>query len=307
MSVRKFAPFVIMLAASLWAIDGLFRTNLTAVIPPAAIVFYEHLLGSIFLLPFIFKFKSQIQKLSKHDWLVVVMMALLSSTLGTLLFTEALARSFAVGDFATPILLQKLQPIFVVLLSAVILKEKLSGRFLSWVLVALVGSYMISFGTEAIQLQLAGKELIVLLSIGAAAAWGSGTIMSKYLVDRIDYRATTALRFLLTVPISLVAMFALSQTFAPASFDFELGWRLLLIAAVTGGAGALLLYYFGLKNTKAKVSTIAELAFPLVTLIIATTSLNPYGQAQSLTLANIFGVVLLVISMLMVSLEYNKS
>jgi uncharacterized membrane protein len=84
-------------------------------------------------------------------------------------------------------------------------------------------------------------------------------------------------------------------------------WRFLVIAGITGGAFAIYLYYKGLKNTDAKVSTFAELMLPLVSLIIALTPLNPYGAPQTLSIPNVIGIIILVFAMLKISLKYNRS
>ena len=105
-----------------------------------------------------------------------------------------------------PVLLQKLQPLFVIVFSRLILKEKIGLKLLSLVPLALIGSYMISFGTDGVELQLKGKELIYILSVGAAFCWGFGTILSKYLLRKLSFSEATSLRFFLAIPISLIVM-----------------------------------------------------------------------------------------------------
>ena len=168
-----------MAAASLWALDALFRTQLTYTIPTASIIFFEHLLGFIILSPVFFNNLRWIKALTKDTWKSLLILTLVSSVLGTILFTEALAQSFAYNDFITPILLQKLQPVFVVIMSAFLLKERLTLRFLLLAVAALIGSYLVSFGTMPISFSFKGKELIYLLAVGAALCWGPGTILSK--------------------------------------------------------------------------------------------------------------------------------
>jgi len=301
MNKVKIAPYFIMAAAALWALDGLFRTQLTYSIPTTAIIFFEHLLGFIILSPIIIKNFRWIKAIKTDTWKALLLMTLVSTVLGTLFFTEALARSFAYNDFVTPILLQKLQPVFVVIMSAIFLKERLSMQFLLLAVAALVGSYLISFGTMPVSLTLDGKELIYLLAIGAAFCWGTGTILSKKVLDSIDFPIATALRFLLAIPISLAFMFLLKQSYdftQIATGDFV---RFLIIAGITGGAGAIFLYYWGLQNTQAKISTFAELTFPVVTILIAVTPLNPYGSPQQMTGANMVGIVILVLSIILIS------
>lgn len=296
-------PFFIMLAAGLWAIDALFRTQLTFTIPPASIVFFEHFLGFLILSPVFFRNIDKIKSLTKLEWLNVIAMTVVSSTLGTILFTEALARSFVAQDYVTPILLLKFQPIFVIGLSALFLKEKITIRFIALAILALIGSYMISFGTEAISISLQGKELVFLLAIGAAFCWGIGTILSKNALKKLDFPEATALRFLLAIPVALIFAFGLRQTHNFFSLNFDQLWRFVIIASITGGVGSLILYYRGLKYTEAKVSSIAELMFPIVSIIIAITTLNPYGAPQTLSMANIFGIIILLVSILLVSFD----
>lgn len=295
-------PFLIMFAASLWALDALIRTRLTTTIASASIVTIEHVFGFILLLPIFIKSISAYKKLKAHDWLVALALAFVSGVGGTVLFTQALGYSFATGDFVTPVLLQKTQPLFVTILAALFLKERLTFRFLTLVPVALIGSYMVSFGVSPVQLQLTGKELIVLLSLGASLAWGSGTILSKTLLHKLSYPQATSLRFLLTIPIAYGASVVLNQTFNPLLLTLDHVWRFILIAFATG-AGAILIYYRGLRETEAKVSTFAELSFPIVSILIAVTSLNPYGSAQTLSLANIFGIIILLVAIILISWE----
>ncbi|MFH1769665.1 MAG: DMT family transporter [Parcubacteria group bacterium] len=302
---RNYGPFLVMIAAGLWAVDALFRTELTKSISPSAIVFYEHLIGFVILSPFFFKALTQFKKLNSEDWSMLLLLTLVSSVLGTLLFTEALMRSFSVGDFATPILLQKLQPIFVIILAGSFLRERITLRFITLVGIALAGSYMISFGTDPISLSFSDKEIIYLLAIGAAAAWGSGTVMSKQILKKLSFSTATSLRFLLAIPIAYIAMLILNQTYPVSELA---GGQLLrfLIIAFTTGAGAVLIYYRGLQKTEAKVATVAELTFPIVSILIAITALNPFGDPQKFSLANGFGIAILLISILVISFDYQK-
>lgn len=300
------APIFIMLAASLWAIDALFRTQLTYTIPPASIVFFEHLIGFIFLSPIFLKNLNMFKTLTTKDWINFIALTIISSTLGTVLFTQALKNSFTVGDFVTPLLMLKLQPIFVVALSGYFLREKLTRRFLVLAFFAVIGSYMITFGTMLPKLSLSGKELVYLLSLGATFSWGGGTILSKNALKKLNFPEATALRFLLAVPIALLFAFALGQTFNFLTLTFDQLWRFLVIASITGGAFSLILYYRGLKYTEAKVSTISELIFPIIAILIAITSLNPYGQPQVLTLANVLGIGILLTSIILISSDYER-
>jgi len=296
----------VMLASSLWAIDAVFRTQLTFTIPTTYIVMIEHAIGFLFLSPFLIKDFKSVRSLTGKNWAVLLSMTVVSSVLGTLLFTEALARSFAEFDFVTPLLLQKLQPLFVILLSALFLKEKITPTFLLLAGCAIVGSYLISFGFQPIQFELIGKELVVALALGASLAWGGGTILSKHALKHISFPTLAALRFLLAVPVAFLFSLILGQSYDLRAIEIIQWGRFLIIAGVTGGAFAIFWYYRGLAHIPARLSTIAELMFPVVSVGIAVTSLNPYGEAQVLTVAQIAGIVILIGSILAISFSKKE-
>ena len=59
--MKNTGPFLIMLAAALWAVDALLRGTLVQTMPAGAIVFYEHLIGFVILSPLFFQIFSKIQ------------------------------------------------------------------------------------------------------------------------------------------------------------------------------------------------------------------------------------------------------
>lgn len=288
----SFGSVLIMIAAGLWAVDALIRTPLTQTLTPISIVFWEHVVGLFVLSPFVWHAVKTFRTLRSKDWLWFAVLALVSSVGGTVLFTQALSSSFSTGDFITPLLLQKLQPLLVIGLSFVFLKEQLTKRFLLYAALAIAGGYMMSFGFTLPVFSLAGKELVVLLSLGAAACWASGTIISKTVLKTVTPRDSLILRFLLAIPIAFVTA-QLLQT--PIQTAIQPGdWLRFFLIALTTGTAALFIYYVGLKKTPAHVATIAELIFPFISVLIGITSLNPYGQAQILTLPQVIGIALLV-------------
>ena len=116
-------------------------------------------------------------------------------------------------------------------------------------------------------------------------------------------------RFGIKVPGNLpsfLAMYLLNQTINISTVTTEHLFRFILIGLTTG-AGALLIYYRGLAKTEAKISTISELTFPLVSILIGITSLNPYGQPQKLGIPNIIGILILVFSVLLISVKYART
>src|SRR3989344_5475179 len=83
-------PIFILIAATLWAFDGLIRQHLYS-LPPITIIFFEHLIGLIILSPFVYKYVSK-TKFTKREWWLVILIAILSGLFGTLWFSTALGK-----------------------------------------------------------------------------------------------------------------------------------------------------------------------------------------------------------------------
>src|SRR3972149_5687028 len=113
-------PIFIIIAATLWAFDGLIRQHLYT-LPPITIIFFEHLFGLIILFPFIYKYLLG-TRLTKREWWLVILISILSGLFGTLWFTTALGKVQFI-TISVVFLLQKLQPIFAITSARIFLKE----------------------------------------------------------------------------------------------------------------------------------------------------------------------------------------
>src|SRR3989344_309841 len=264
---KQFAvgPLLIIIAASLWAVDGVIRRSLFT-LPPIIIVFYEHLIGAAIVAPFILS-KLLKEKLSRREFILIAFVALLSGLFGTLWFTDALTRVNFI-PFSVLFLLQKLQPIFAITTARLVLKEKIHRNYVKWALLTMIAAFFVTFPNGQINFQTGqGTIMAALLSVGAAFAWGSSTAFSKMSLLNKPNDVMTGMRFILTSIFALVAIFILgknSALFTPSLSQFA---RFLLIA-VTTGMVAILIYYKGLKNTQVKVATILELVYPLLAVFI---------------------------------------
>ena len=140
-NVRKFnkidkkliiGALAIMLAALFWSLDGTFIRPKFYVLPAGLVVFLEHFLGFIVLSPFLFLGWQKIKSLSFKSWAAIAWVCFFGGALGTLMITKAFFAAVA-GEvtFATVVILQKLQPVFVLLLARLILGEKLNRKFSS--------------------------------------------------------------------------------------------------------------------------------------------------------------------------------
>lgn len=315
-SIKKpsiIGAIAIIFAASMWGLDGVVLRphlyHLFDYVP--VVVFCEHLIAFIFMMVFFaaaFMYGSKntsedikgFKSLGIKDWSSFFWIALFGGAIGTMAITKAL---FHVNfeHLSAIVILQKLQPLFVILLSIIILKERPKIQFYYWAAVALVGSYFITFGFNAPVL--AENKLFVasLFSLLAAFSFGSSTVFGKRVVSKISFRLATYIRFGLTSVLLIAiiaAITAISEKSMFAGF-FEIGIKeiiIMTIIALTSGGTAIFIYYYGLKRIMASKASIYELGFPVTAVVLDyIVNNNIMGPGQWI------GAVLIVGSMYMVT------
>jgi drug/metabolite transporter (DMT)-like permease len=194
------------------------------------------------------------------------LVALFGGALGTLAIVKAL---FLVNfqSLTVVVLLQKLQPIFAIILAAILLKERLHKGFVVWASIAIFASYFLAFGLRLPDFHAGSRTtMAALFSLMAAISFGSATVFGKKILNRVDFISATFFRYGFTSGIMLIiVLFAGSMN--QILVTSPLNWTILFIIAFTTGSGALFLFYYGLKNVKAMIATICELLFPVSAIL----------------------------------------
>ncbi|MGL5089271.1 MAG: DMT family transporter [Cetobacterium sp.] len=258
---------LICLAATMWGFDGIVLTPRLFKLDVAYVVFILHLLPLLGMsVLFGKKELKNIKKLSKEDILFYFLIALFGGALGTLSIVKAL---FLVNfnNLTVVTLLQKLQPVFAIVLAKIILRERIGKNFLQWALLALVSGYLLTFEFTLPHFQSGDKIGIAsLYSILAAFSFGSSTVFGKKILANSSFRTAMYTRYLFTTIITGLIVIANGNLgwFFKTTPD---QWMIFLIIALTTGSGALLLYYIGLRYIKANIATICELCFPISSIV----------------------------------------
>jgi DME family drug/metabolite transporter len=258
--VRRSAGIVLVaLAATLWGLDQWIRGPLSATTTAATIVFGEHLILVVLTLPLAAGALAAVLRLGWRHVIAAVAIGAGASAVATILFTEAL---FAHHDFVTPVVLQKVQPVFAVVGAMVVLGERPRPRYAAYFAVALVGTWLMGV-PHPLHPEAHGLETM-LYALGAALLWGLGTVFGRYLARDLRFEHVTTLRFVFGLPASAIALLVLG---APAFASWHDTYWIAVLALVTGFA-AMFLYYYGLRSTPAVAATIAELAFPVTAILV---------------------------------------
>ncbi|MEI6280673.1 MAG: EamA family transporter [bacterium] len=287
----------VVVSALLWSLDGIFLRPRLASVAPSLVVFLEHSLGFIILLPFLFIYKIELKNITKKQWATIFWVALFGGALGTTFFTKAL---FLTGfvDVSVVILLQKFQPIFAIILSAIILRERFPTKFYAYATLALVGGYFVTFKNPT-AINLGGTTtMIAIFSLLAAFSWGSSTTFGKYSLKNINYGLLAALRFGITMLIMMIPAIKYFLTLPFIGFDV---WRTLVVIVFTSGAFAMYLYYYGLKKIPASLATLCELAWPVSAIFF-----DYFFNHNILSASQIVGAIVLIVAVTLAT-SLNKT
>ncbi len=288
--MNKFAPIFIILAAILWGIDGIVLRPDLYTLPVALVVLIESIIVAIYLSPVLFKNLSVLKKLSSKDWLAFIGVAIFGGAIGIMSITKAL---FYVNfvNLSIVILIQKLQPLFALTLAAIILKERLPGKFFYWAALAIVGAYLMTFGFHLPKISSDNKHLLAAMyALFAAFSFGFSTVLSKRALKNVSFELGTYLRFAISSIIMFFVVLGFSEL-PSITMITQNQWLIFVLIAFSTGGPAIFLYYYGLKNVTASTAIILELAFPLSAVV-----LEYFLHGNILSLVQWIGVAILIYS-----------
>lgn len=256
---------LVTISAVLWGIDGIILTPRLYNLPVDFVVFLLHLLPFVLMLIFFGKELKHLRDFTKRDYIGFTLIGLFGGALGTLAIVKAM---FLVNfqSLTVVVLLQKLQPIFAIVLAKFILKEKIGKNFLIFAGIALLSGYFLTFGFAMPSLSISNYVQASFYAVLAAFSFGSATVFGKLVLGKWNFRTALFYRYgFTTVIMSIIVLVNRSIDFSVVTKE---NWILILVITFTTGAFAIALYYYGLKYISAHVATMCELAFPLSSALL---------------------------------------
>jgi len=297
--MKKYLPaLAVIFAAFLWSFDGFIRQNLFA-LPSFLIVSLEHVIGAILFLPLLIRGWKEVSSLGQRGWISVLWISIFGGVLGTFFYTKALSYVNYI-DLSVVVLLQKLQPIFAIALAGVILKEKITNRFIILAFTAIVGGYLVTFGSSSIKDWDDKTIIAALLALLAAFSWGSSTVLGKHALNRLSFTTVTSLRLAITASVTAFVLLSTGQYGAVQSMTIS-HWGFIVLIVLSTGSLALFFYYYGLNKLPASHATLYELFWPL-----SAVGLDWFIRGNILSLTQWVGAILLLGSIILLTRESNN-
>lgn len=276
---------LVAVAAALWGSDPILRKPLGGDTTATTIVFGEHVVLVALTLPFLVPALRAVWKAGPRYVVASVAVGAGASAIATILFTEALFH----GDFVTPVVLQKIQPLVAVLGAAVILGERPRPRFAWFLLPALLGFWLVN---QPHPLEPTAKGLVpIIQAVAAAVLWACGTVLGRYLSRELEFQHILSLRFFFGLIASAIALPIMGAKVYAGAHDSL--WIAYL--AIVTGLVSLAFYYYGLRRTPAVLASLAELTYPAIAVIAGIWAYNSHLRwSQWVGVVMIIGVVSLL-------------
>ncbi|MEK6624460.1 MAG: DMT family transporter [Bdellovibrionota bacterium] len=297
----------VILASLCWALDGPLRYPLLqSGVSASRIVFTEHLYLTLLFLPVFLRQKShgllKFKRLRPGEWAAFLAVGAFGSALATLAFT----RAFVYLNPTHVILLQKLQPVVAILLANWFLKERLHKHFALWAVVCLVGGLIIGhreivhgvqeiFHTGHVVSSVDAYKGIG-LALVAVLGWGAATVFGKKLsaqgfstTEIMAGRYLAGLIVLLPLPLA---------GFMDVDTQPEVWLKIFCLVLLSGLLG-MFLYYQGLKRLSARLTSLTEMFFPFLAVVV-----NWILLGATLDLGQVFGAVILLIGSMVIQKKH---
>jgi drug/metabolite transporter (DMT)-like permease len=249
---------LVSLAAAMWGFDGLIRRPLSDSTTAFTIVFGEHVVLVLLTLPLLVPALRALRRAGPAYIAAGIAVGAGASAIATILFTKALFH----GDFITVVVLQKVQPLIAVLGAWLVLGEQPRPRFAWFLLPALAGIWLIAL-PHPLDPHARGLTPIA-ETLAAAALWGMGTVLGRFLGRRLAFEQVTTVRF----AFGLVASACALPIVGASAFSNAHDSLWIAVLALVTGLLALGLYYYGLRRTPALLAALGELAFPVTAALV---------------------------------------
>lgn len=256
----------ISISAIMWGFDGVVLTPRLFNLDVIYVVFMLHLIPFLLMNIFLFNQYKLLKTFVRQDYVTFFLVAFFGGALGTYAIVKAL---FLVNfqQLSVVVLLQKLQPIFAIILARILLKEKLHKNFTLWACIAIISSYFLTFGLQLPDF-LTGSNTVyaALFALLAAFSFGSSTVFSKKILLNQNFITATFYRYGFTMLI-LFFVLLITGKYTEIQSTTNENWMYFVIIGITTGSGAIFIYYYGLRRVKAIIATISELLFPVSAIL----------------------------------------
>src|SRR5438128_3548551 len=300
LSAATYGPWLVGLGAALWGTESAWRIPLNELFDAKVIVFWEHVLILIMFLPILIPRLHEIPKVHARTWGYLLFSGFAGSAVGTIFFTLALKY----GNPTVVNVVLSIQPVISTTAAFVIFGDRLGRRFFVYAGIAILAGVFVSVTHPAligVSFERAGLNRGTGFALICAFFWGLSTVAGRGVMIGMSLRLASSLRIVVGLACMTIILWAYGKLHGAALWPAAAQAHatkaivlLLLLASVSGGI-PLLIYFEGLRLTRASTAGYFEMMPTLATVCIVWGTFH-----ASLHLHQVIAAIILIAAVAMV-------
>jgi drug/metabolite transporter (DMT)-like permease len=270
---RSYGPWLVGLGAALWGTESAWRIPLNELFDADVIVFWEHVLILLMFLPILILHLGKLRDVNLRTWGYLLFSGFAGSAVGTIFFTLALKH----GSPTVVNVILNIQPVISTLGAFLLFGDRLASRFFLYAAIAVLAGIFLSVEYPAligVSFERAGLSIGTGYALICAFLWGGSTVAGRGVMMGMPLRLASSMRIvvgLICMTLILLVYGKLNgaalwpptaQTHAVKAIGL-----LLLLASISGGI-PLLIYFEGLRLTRASTAGYFEMMQTLAAVCI---------------------------------------
>ena len=269
----NYGPWLVGLGAALWGTESAWRIPLNQLFDAQVIVFWEHVLILLMLLPLLLSKLADLPRIDARTWGYLIFSGFAGSAVGTVFFTLALKY----GNPTVVNVILNIQPLISTLGAFFLFGDRLTPRFFIYASIAILAGIFLSVEHPMLigeSFEKAGLNLGTGYALVCALFWGLSTVAGRGTMLGMPLRLAASLR----VVVGLICMTLILLIYGkmnraslwPPGAQAHMTTAivaLLLLASISGGI-PLLIYFEGLRLTRASTAGYFEMMQTLAAVCI---------------------------------------
>jgi len=289
----NYGPWLVGLGAALWGTESAWRIPLNKLFDAEVIVFWEHVLILLMFLPLLLPRLGELRNITGKTWGYLLFSGFAGSAVGTIFYTLALKH----GNPTVVNVILNIQPLISTAGAVLLFGDRLARWFFLYAAIAIVaGVFVLIERPELVPVsfQHAGLTLGTGYALMCAFFWAGSTVAGRGVMLGMPLRLAASMR----IVVGLVCMTFIvllhgklnGAALWPAAAQTQAAKAVmlfLLLASISGGI-PLLIYFEGLRLTRASTAGYFEMMQTLAAVCITWgffhAALRPHQIAAAIAL-----------------------
>jgi drug/metabolite transporter (DMT)-like permease len=267
-----YGPWLVGLGAALWGTESAWRIPLNELFDAKVIVFWEHALILLMFLPLLLPSLGELRKIDISTWSYLLFSGFAGSAVGTIFFTLALKH----GNPTVVNVILNIQPVISTFGAYLLFGDRLSRRFFLYAVIAILAGVFLSVERPDLigVFQSAGLTVGTGYALICAFFWAGSTVAGRGVMMGVPLRLASSMRVVVGLICMTLILLAYGKLNGAALWPSAAQAHaakaiiaLLLLASISGGI-PLLIYFEGLRLTRASTAGYFEMMQTLAAVCI---------------------------------------